>query len=424
MAHYKVKTSHGTVEFDADRADLSQSEVEDVINENIGSTGLKDQQPFNPLGKAVGDLLTMPKRGLRGVTVGLENLISHPSQPGNALERAAEAVKPEYVAPGGEKIGSFAGAALDPVTMGLFSAGGAPFAAGGLMANIGGGALSGAGGTILDQLSSKGDFSGKQVGFDAALSGLTAGALHFPTSAIFNKMSSAVTGLGPQEMERISTDPKLMLPEKMGGAMSEGKAGEIYESALKDAGINPSELKFDKYNNKPADNKLFIKEVETDLDRKISGEKGIDISTKDLIKANRKVNDILGSLDPGSDRAEMSAWMETKNKIKDAIRNKSDKLADAFNTYSRAKAKTNLSEVIPSNSKYLMRRAALSGASGIMTGSPTRGLATFFAASPKILSAIKTAATLVPENAREPIANAVVEVLRQYRKRRMQQEGQ
>lgn len=38
MAHYKVQTDRGLVEFDAERADLSHEEVEQVINQNTGGS--------------------------------------------------------------------------------------------------------------------------------------------------------------------------------------------------------------------------------------------------------------------------------------------------------------------------------------------------------------------------------------------------
>lgn len=45
MAHYKVQTDKGLVEFDADRADLSQSEVEQVINQNSGGQSQESSSP-------------------------------------------------------------------------------------------------------------------------------------------------------------------------------------------------------------------------------------------------------------------------------------------------------------------------------------------------------------------------------------------
>lgn len=46
MAHYKVNTSHGLVEFDSPHADLNQSEVETIINQN--HPAVAQQQPAKP----------------------------------------------------------------------------------------------------------------------------------------------------------------------------------------------------------------------------------------------------------------------------------------------------------------------------------------------------------------------------------------
>jgi hypothetical protein len=167
LGHYKVETSHGTVEFDA-RPGLTKDEIQLAVNQN------HPEGSFNvpPALQGAADIVTMPGRGMRGIGVGLEQmLLGKGIQP--ALQRASAATQPGYQAQPGEKLGSFAGGMLDPLNL----AANAVLPGGTLLKSIGGGAMAAAGNSALDQ-AAQGHVNPGEVGIDAALGGVTGGTVH------------------------------------------------------------------------------------------------------------------------------------------------------------------------------------------------------------------------------------------------------
>jgi hypothetical protein len=208
LGHYKVETSHGTVEFDA-RPGLTKDEIQLAVNQN------HPEGSFNvpPALQGAADIVTMPGRGMRGIGVGLEQmLLGKGIQP--ALQRASAATQPGYQAQPGEKLGSFAGGMLDPLNL----AANAVLPGGTLLKSIGGGAMAAAGNSALDQ-AAQGHVNPGEVGIDAALGGVTGGAVHgiahgaegFLKAApgIFEKISS-IPRRATQILERVPGLQKLV----------------------------------------------------------------------------------------------------------------------------------------------------------------------------------------------------------------------
>lgn len=178
MAHYEVDTSHGKVEFDSPRADLSKQEVQDIVNKNhpaSSSASINVPEPY----KTAAQVITMPGRGTRALGVGIERALPslrHGQRMGlsYALERATAATKPGYEAIPGEKLGAFAGGLVDPINI----AANALLPGGTFLKAMASGALAGAGSNLLDQASTGkinlGE-AGITGGLGAAIGGLTHG---------------------------------------------------------------------------------------------------------------------------------------------------------------------------------------------------------------------------------------------------------
>ena len=150
--------------------------------------------PLQTAAKAI----TMPGRGMRGLSVGAEQLLLHPTKPQAALEQASEAVQPGFQAGPGQKFGQFAGGFGDPINIAANAImPGGTFAKAALS-----GAAMGGGSSILDQLA-QGKFQPKAVATDAAISGGTAGLLHNMAS-----IPASFLSMAPEWIQKTSNIPK------------------------------------------------------------------------------------------------------------------------------------------------------------------------------------------------------------------------
>lgn len=373
-------------------------------------------QQANFSGQDAGQILTMPKRGLEGIAVGLEQFLSHPTDPSNALQRASAATQPDYIPQKGEKFGSFAGGMMDPVSMGLAAAGGTPFEAASMAGALGGAAAAGSGGSILDQLSSSGRVDPKATLSDTAKAMAIAGILQAPQSRLARRVGGALSTVPPDEYGQIVKNPKIMLPEFLGGAESPKTAGQTYRAGVERAGVNPDALDLPKEYPKSVRIRHVI-EVENDLDRMKSGIRvpmGMDkktgdikygtptVSTEDLIKANREARKVIEGI-PEQETSLRRQWIETKNKIKTEIANRNDGLAQTFKKYAMSKTKETLSSAVP-KSGYMLRRTMFHPLNPVN-----------LAISPRVLSSIITGSALIPTPIKGTIANSAVELLRRKR---------
>lgn len=170
MSKFEIKTNTDIFTVEADSEEEARKLVEEQINTlpKLTPTGLSPLQqageaiktalkagvPYTDIlgqAKTVSQVITTPQRGTRGLGVGAERLLENTNPTNllpsainplanplkeipqmvknapNALERAAEAVKPGFQPQEGEKLGAFAGEALG--SMPLATAVGAPFAA-------------------------------------------------------------------------------------------------------------------------------------------------------------------------------------------------------------------------------------------------------------------------------------------------------
>jgi hypothetical protein len=118
----------------------------------------------------------LPKRGLRGVGVGVENLIEG-KPPEEALERASEATQKGYHPKEGEKIGSFVGESLDPRFM-LFGALGEAGAATAAGKAVMGGAAALGGTEAVEETAEKGSPTLKGTGVQTALGAAAGGTIY------------------------------------------------------------------------------------------------------------------------------------------------------------------------------------------------------------------------------------------------------
>lgn len=176
----------------------------------------------------IGESLSLPIRGYRGVGVGLERYMLGDSL-SKALERSAEATKPGYVPPEGERLGSAIGTVAPTGPLGV---GGAALALGGSSGaeklaegkSIGEASNTAARDTMLNLLFGKAAESGVPM--------LTKALKGTPT-----KLSELLTNVRANKFGNVIDNPKAILPESMGGAvpMVEAKAG--YVGAAEKAGF-------------------------------------------------------------------------------------------------------------------------------------------------------------------------------------------
>lgn len=130
MAHYKVQTDKGLVEFDAERPDLSKQEVEQVINQNTGASPKETPLMQSVMGKMMGparaqkayDALSVPmQKSQQGLEMMAQGLTPTPEVTGNPTMDvirnypAISARTLSKVAPGFISPESIASAAIAPV---------------------------------------------------------------------------------------------------------------------------------------------------------------------------------------------------------------------------------------------------------------------------------------------------------------------
>lgn len=190
---------------------------------NAGDTGFADKAK-----RFLGESLSLPIRGYRGIGVGLERYMLGDS-PSKALERSAAAIEPGYMPREGERLGSAIGTVAPTGPMGV---GGAALALGGSAGaenlaegkSVGEASSTAARDTILNLLLGKAAESGVPA--------LTKAIKGTPT-----KLSELLTNVKANKFGNVLENPKVILPEGLGGAvpMAEAKAG--YVGAAEKAGF-------------------------------------------------------------------------------------------------------------------------------------------------------------------------------------------
>lgn len=211
MAHYKVQTDKGTIEFDSPHADLNKDEVEQIINQNSG-TAPKPTQPntmqsmlgLDPnasMGTQAAQAAFTPFRGTRGIGVGLENFVAGKGlQP--SLQRASEATQPGFQPKGFmEGLASVVGESgpLMPLS--------GPMSAGMKGAAIAGGV--GTGTSALMQKSERGNVSPIETGIAGILSALppvTTAAV----KKIYPHIAAKFTKTSSEAWQKLMDDPTFL----------------------------------------------------------------------------------------------------------------------------------------------------------------------------------------------------------------------
>lgn len=149
----------------------------------------------------IAQAVEMPMRGMRGVGVTAQRLVSGDTL-GKALERGAAATTPQYESIPGEKIGAIGGDIIGAAP--LFTALAAATPALGMGA-VGAGALEGAvGGAASSAIAQKAkddEISGKQVALGAALGGVLGGAAGKVSSVITNRGAARVAEAQAAKLE-------------------------------------------------------------------------------------------------------------------------------------------------------------------------------------------------------------------------------
>ena len=164
--------------------------------------------PVPPAVSSAARAITMPGRGFRGMGVGLEQLMLHPSRPGAALSQAADAVQPGFEAGPGQKLGAFAGGFGDPVNL----AANEVLPGGSFLKSLAGGAMMGSGSSLLDQLS-QGKINRGQTGLSGAAGGLIGGLTHGMAKLLSGFLRNAApifegtTGTPPRATEIFKANP-------------------------------------------------------------------------------------------------------------------------------------------------------------------------------------------------------------------------
>lgn len=178
--------------------------------------------------KFLGESLSLPIRGYRGVGVGLQRYMSGDS-PSKALERASAAVQPGYIPKKGERIGSAIGTVAPTGPLGV---GGTALALGGSSGAeklaegkpIGEALNTAARDTLLNLLLGKAAEAGVP-----ALTKLIKGT---PT-----KLSELLTNVSSHKYRNVIENPKVILPESVGGAGPMAEASARYVGAAEKAGF-------------------------------------------------------------------------------------------------------------------------------------------------------------------------------------------
>jgi hypothetical protein len=175
-------------------------------------------------------VVTTPIRGMRGLGVGAERLISGDA-PSQALDRSAAAVKPGYIPQPGEKLGAFAGemAATAPI----FEAAGG----GSLLSQVAKGAMSAGTLRTIQDAAERGDVHIPDVVFSSVLGGVI--PLVIPTAqTVFralratNRVAGAMgTTLTTDATEALAKDPTL-LSKYQGTAEAIGEKVQKVQKAL------------------------------------------------------------------------------------------------------------------------------------------------------------------------------------------------
>ena len=199
------------------------STIPDATTDTESNHGL-----FDKAKRFIGESLSLPIRGYRGIGVGLERYMLGDS-PSKALERASAAIQPGYKPREGERLGSAIGTVSPTGPLGV---GGAALALGGSAgaeklaegSSVGEASNTAARDTLLNLVFGKAAESGVPA--------LTKAIKGTPT-----KLSELLTNVKANKFGNVLENPKVILPEEIGGAvpMAEAKAG--YVGAAEKAGF-------------------------------------------------------------------------------------------------------------------------------------------------------------------------------------------
>lgn len=206
MARYKVTGPDGN-SYVVNAPDSATQDQVLAYAKNIFSKPGSAALPQKPsmLQKAA-QLGTLPFRGYRGLAVGAENLAMHPTQPGNALNRAAEATKTGFQPQGfGENIASIIGESAPLAPLGGALSAGGKIARLAKMASLGGGL------SALNQTAEEGKPTLGRTAASAAISAAPE-ALMQGIKGAFPYVAAKFTKTVPEAYQGLTTTFKQQFP--------------------------------------------------------------------------------------------------------------------------------------------------------------------------------------------------------------------
>lgn len=155
-------------------------------------------------------MATLPGRGMRGIGVGLEQLMLHPTQPASALNQAAQAVQPGFSPGPGQRLGSFASGFADPINLAM----NAVVPGGSILKSVGSGAAMGLGSNLLDQ-ASQGNIRPADAAISTVGGGIAGAGAHTIASTAAKFLEKAPTvfskfGMAKAAIQRFIDNPLIM----------------------------------------------------------------------------------------------------------------------------------------------------------------------------------------------------------------------